>query len=277
MRRWRQRSPLDASQTLTPGLWLGVVVLGCLLAMGARACPPEGELQVARVQRVIDGDTLVLEGLGRLRLIGIDTPELGRDGAPHEPYAEAARDRLQALLPLGEQVYWQQGSEPRDRYGRLLGHVFAGSQGPLLSAELLRSGLGLHATVPPNVRYQACLAHAEATARRLRRGGWETDAWPVVPAAQVEAGGFQRVRARVLRVESGAGAWWLETGEGVVWRLSRDDLPAFEAANAPGFDPRAWQGRELTVRGWVVDRGERTRADRARFLMPLRHPAMLEQ
>ncbi|MFB9840612.1 hypothetical protein, partial [Actinoallomurus acaciae] len=56
---------------------------GCLLAAGCGPAPP-GRLQqrasttTAVVTRVVDGDTLILRGQGRVRLIGVDAPETWR-------------------------------------------------------------------------------------------------------------------------------------------------------------------------------------------------------
>lgn len=76
--------------------------------------------QTARVERITDGDTIVTS-LGRVRVIGIDTPERGDCG-----YQEAT-DNAAALLPVGSQVVLTAvpGKDDTDRYGRLLRYVQA--------------------------------------------------------------------------------------------------------------------------------------------------------
>lgn len=69
---------------------------------------------------VIDGDTFKL-GDRRIRLIGIDAPEIRSAGCPAEARAgEAAAAELQRLLNRGPFVIRGRLDEPRDRYGREL-------------------------------------------------------------------------------------------------------------------------------------------------------------
>jgi len=82
-----------------------------------------GCLPSARVERVIDGDTLVLEGGRRVRLLGIDAPERGRPGADAatarlRELVEGRRVRLEFAAPLAGRT--------EDRYGRLLARVLVG-------------------------------------------------------------------------------------------------------------------------------------------------------
>src|SRR5690606_25821544 len=83
--------------------------------------PGAGDPVVSRY--VIDGDTLELVDGRRVRLIGINAPEIGRRGKPSEPYAQKARVELERLA--GESgLRLVVGVEPKDRYGRTLGHLF---------------------------------------------------------------------------------------------------------------------------------------------------------
>lgn len=61
-------------------------------------CPLPQQAQQVVVRQVVDGDTLRLVDGRSVRLIGINAPEIGRKGRTSEPYAEAARRRLQALV-----------------------------------------------------------------------------------------------------------------------------------------------------------------------------------
>lgn len=69
------------------------------------------------VSQVLDGDTVEVVGVGRVRLVGVDTPEVGECGA------EGAAGRL-AELVLGREVRLVTGGQGDvDRYGRLLRYV----------------------------------------------------------------------------------------------------------------------------------------------------------
>lgn len=69
------------------------------------------------IKRVIDGDTVELMGGDRLRLLGIDTPELG------EKFHDEAMNYLKKLA-LGKSARIEYARERRDRYGRLLGFLY---------------------------------------------------------------------------------------------------------------------------------------------------------
>ena len=83
--------------------------------------------EAAFVTRVIDGDTLDVSISGRterVRLLGIDAPELSHEGAPGEPFAREAT-AFARRLARGQRVTLSQepGHVDRDRYGRLLRYV----------------------------------------------------------------------------------------------------------------------------------------------------------
>ncbi len=69
------------------------------------------------IKRVIDGDTVELQGGDRLRLLGIDTPEMG------ERFHDEAMNYLKRLA-LGKSARIEYARERRDRYGRLLGFLY---------------------------------------------------------------------------------------------------------------------------------------------------------
>ncbi|MFZ1538713.1 MAG: nuclease, partial [Chromatiaceae bacterium] len=75
-------------------LW---AIMGLLPCAAWSACPLPAQFETARVTQVIDGDTLELKDDTRVRLIGIDTPEIGRDGKPDDPGAHQASTALRAM------------------------------------------------------------------------------------------------------------------------------------------------------------------------------------
>ncbi|MGH8570603.1 MAG: thermonuclease family protein, partial [Gammaproteobacteria bacterium] len=136
----------------------------------AAVCSASAPARRAAVERVIDGDTLVFRGGQRLRLIGIDAPEMRQDGRGPEPYAREARAAL-VDWSSGRVVGVQYGQSPHDRYGRGLAHLFL-ANGDNVQALLLRRGLATSLFLPPNGEYLDCYAAAEAEARAARRGIW---------------------------------------------------------------------------------------------------------
>ena len=91
-------------------------MLALVGACSSGADDPAGEVGGVVVD-VIDGDTIEVDGVGRVRLVGVDTPEIGECGY------DAARDQLAALV-LGESIELVPGGvDDRDRYDRLLRYV----------------------------------------------------------------------------------------------------------------------------------------------------------
>lgn len=88
---------------------------------------PPDETQTGTVTNVVDGDTVDVQGVGRIRVIGIDTPERGACG-----YESATQ--AMSVLVLGRQVSLVAGAtDDSDRYGRLLRYVDVGSRDAGLS------------------------------------------------------------------------------------------------------------------------------------------------
>jgi micrococcal nuclease len=120
----------------------------------------------ATIQRVVDGDTVTLAPGGRARLIGVDTPEVY--GRPECFGREASAFATRRLA--GRRVTVVVGTEPRDRYGRLLVYLYAG--GRLFNDELVRKGYATPLTIAPNIERAIELRAAGRLARERDLGLW---------------------------------------------------------------------------------------------------------
>ena len=101
---------------------------------------PELSFDEVGVERVIDGDTIVLTSGETVRYIGVDTPELNSPGADDdECLAWAARLRNMALLARGDLELVKDPGGDKDKYGRLLRYVYVG--GVFVNEVLAREGL----------------------------------------------------------------------------------------------------------------------------------------
>lgn len=89
-------------RTPTPGQWLGLAFLGLLLWRMLSAVPEPELLPAAGiellVERVIDGDTLLMAGGYRVRLIGVDAPETKHPSLPPEPWGAEACEFARKLV-----------------------------------------------------------------------------------------------------------------------------------------------------------------------------------
>jgi len=135
-------------------------------------------MTVARVERIVDGDTIVVSadaatGLGlseKVRLIGVDTPETVDPRKPVERFgAEASRYAQERLL--GRTVRLAFDGDLRDRYGRLLAYVFL-EDGSCFNLSIVADGYGFAYTKYP-FRFMDEFRAAEREARESRRGLWE--------------------------------------------------------------------------------------------------------
>src|SRR4029077_6209780 len=121
------------------------------------------------VRAVIDGDTIDVVAIGRVRLLGIDAPEIGRGFDTAAPFARAARDKL-AELVLHRWVRLEIDGDRVDAYKRHLAYVLR-EDGVCANTVLVREGLARVTARMPIARLDE-LKRAEAEARALRRGMW---------------------------------------------------------------------------------------------------------
>lgn len=144
------------------------VLLALVVSLTACAGSPP-QAVTGRVTRVIDGDTIIVDGVGTVRYIGVDTPELHHPDRPVERFAIAAW-RANRQLVAGSIVRVEFEQERRDAYGRTLGDVFVGET--FVNAHLVRLGLGRTLAIRPNVDHADELRRLERAARRAHRGMW---------------------------------------------------------------------------------------------------------
>ncbi len=156
--------------------WLAVLLVAVLavLATARVGLDPDGDKRDdggrtnATVTKVTDGDTVRLSGIGRTRLIGVDTPEV-YGGA--ECYGREASAFAKRHLKPGTRVRYKLGVEPRDRYGRALAYVWL-RDGRFFNLMLVEQGYATQLTVPPNVDHADEFRSAVRRARETERGLW---------------------------------------------------------------------------------------------------------
>ncbi|MEM4187982.1 MAG: thermonuclease family protein [Candidatus Hadarchaeum sp.] len=109
--------------------------------------------RTAVVSRVIDGDTIELEGGEKVRLVGVDAPELRSSDPAERELAERAKEFVGNLCPEGAEIGLNVDDlEPRDRYGRTLALVYVciDDNWITLNVELLRYGFAEILYLPPS-------------------------------------------------------------------------------------------------------------------------------
>lgn len=118
---------------------------------------------------VVDGDTVVINGLGRVRLIGVNTPEMKCRKRGRQRFGPQARDFTRRLID-GRHVHVEYAGRRICPYGRRRAHLYLGD-GTHVNAEIIRQGYGC-AVTRFGVKCPMELKRAEAEARRYRRDIW---------------------------------------------------------------------------------------------------------
>ncbi len=150
---------------------LSSVVVGCGLVTRSAPSPPG----TGTVVHVVDGDTVDVR-LGRrtetVRLLGIDTPETVKPGAPVDCFGPEASARTKDLLPEGTLVRLTRDTEVRDRFDRLLAYVVRARDDLFVNRALVADGYARTLSIAPNDAHRGELAVAESEARAAGRGLW---------------------------------------------------------------------------------------------------------
>lgn len=214
---------------------------------------------MGRVVDVVDGDTLLLDNGLKVRLIGIQAPKLplGRMDFETWPLAEDARQAL-ADLALGQTVRVRFGGQRRDRYGRVLGHVFVGDEQVWAQGALVAAGLARVYSFSDNRRCLAPLYRMEAQARAQRAGIWNgIDFYAIRHADRPQqiarrVDQYELVEGRVLHAERVGRRVYLNFGSD--WHTDFTVTIEQAALNLfadRGLDPVKLQDALIRVRGWV--------------------------
>ena len=226
------------------------------------------------VVKVPDGDTVYLSNGDRIRLLGINAPEIAHRNRQGEPGGEQAAKFLRDLLmgsgegeQEGQRVGLVDDVERQDHYKRRLAHLFD-DQGNNLNQLMVEQGLAFVYLHPPNLKFSDDYLAAEQRARAEQRGLWALDRYQV--RSMRKAGdwrnSFRRLRGRLKSVQHKRKYSYLKFSSGLTASIPKQYLQSFRAA---GKDPDDLIGQELVIRGWV----KRYRGKPSMFL---NHPSHIE-
>ena len=247
----------------TPFVFLALAIFTS--SVYATNCTAPQSHETVKVSHVYDGDTVKLVDGRKLRLIGINTPERGRDGKKDQPFYRQAKNQLQQIIKNNNsQLNIVIGKEKHDRYKRLLAHPFTLS-GENISVILLKKGMGFSITIPPNLQFTDCYLNAEKTALQSNRGIWGHPFSHAITADSISknARGFYQVKGTVQRIGESRSSFWLNLNKHFALRIMKKDLPYFTA-----FHPKELLNRQLVARGWIYQQKNELR-------MTIQHPASL--
>jgi endonuclease YncB( thermonuclease family) len=265
-------------------LWRGIFFLWAALslcspswAVASVACPAPQSTTAAVVGYVDDGDTVRLTTGERVRLAGIDAPEVAhpayndKKAMPAEPFGDASKQTLQALLARSQnRLLVRYGAEPEDRYGRKIAYLYS-PDGQSIQAALVASGMAMTVYMPPNTALADCLTAIEANARQQRMGIWSNAEYAqgidTVRGIPADVQGAAIVRGRVVSIHQTSKTVWVNLEGRVALQIPARALSQFH-----GVDFAAWQGKTLRARGWLAP--DKTRYQDWR--MPIESPRSIE-
>ncbi len=177
--------PFRPALKLIPAKWRGVVSVLLVVAVAGwvwySAQPPAQTTQPpvdGQVLKVVDGDTLDVQVNGqsqRIRLIGVDTPEVVDPRKPVQCFGQQASNRTHQLAD--NQIVTLQSDptqDDSDKYGRLLRYVFL-SDGQMLNQLLIAQGYAHEYTYQVPYQYQAEFKQAQKDAEQKQLGLWSPD------------------------------------------------------------------------------------------------------
>lgn len=181
-----------------------------------------------RVKRVIDGDTLLLENGVKVRLLGINTPEIAHRQQAAEAGGKQAKQWLTTQLK-GQQVRLETDTEPTDKYNRTLAHVFT-ETGEHINVQLVQRGLATVSLYPPNLKYADALITAQHLAETQRLGLWNDPAYAIKSIEELDpdfTGGWQRLTGKVRSIRQTRRYYYLDFSENFSARMHRSNIGLF--------------------------------------------------
>lgn len=127
--------------------------------------------QSVKVLRVIDGDTIEIEGGQKVRYIGIDTPETVHPDKSIQCFGIEASNKNKELVE-GKSVRLEKDVSETDRYGRLLRYVYLDDI--FINKFLVEEGFAYSSTYPPDVKYQGIFKASQQKAQEQKKGLWSS-------------------------------------------------------------------------------------------------------
>lgn len=122
------------------------------------------------VTRVVDGDTIEVDGTTKVRYLGMDTPETVDPRKPVQCFGHEASDYNHKLVE-GKFVRLVRDVEDTDKYGRLLRYVYL-QDGTFVNLQLVAQGYARTYTWPPNIAHTQEFVAAEQAAKAAGLGRW---------------------------------------------------------------------------------------------------------
>lgn len=161
--------------------------------------------ETVQLQKVYDGDTILLKDGRKIRLIGINAPEFGRKGQPSQPYAKKAKAQLKTILTAYHNLTLAYDLVKKDKYNRTLAYVYL-PDGSDVQAQMLSSGLATSIVIMPNENNLNCYRKLEEKARKQQQGIWQQVVYQEIAAKNLnnksKIYGFVKGKVTSIKIKS---------------------------------------------------------------------------
>ncbi|MGZ5623024.1 MAG: thermonuclease family protein [Methylobacter sp.] len=217
-----------------------------------------------RVKTVYDGDTVVLEDGRKIRLLGINTPEVQHRDKPADAGGEEAKRWLIDKLK-NSKVRLEIGAEKTDKYGRTLAHLFTEKK-EHINLQLVAEGLAAVSIYPSEQYYVDELVKAQEQAEQAKLGIWGRPEYAAIPVGSLTEDGHQgwtRLVGKVANINRARKSIYLEFSPEFEARIENKWLDLFPDVNG-------YLGKTIEVRGWLNKRA-------GRLSMLIRHPSAIKE
>ncbi|MCU7940504.1 MAG: thermonuclease family protein [gamma proteobacterium symbiont of Bathyaustriella thionipta] len=231
------------------------IVLNCLwpnIVLANEPCLTNIEIlakvtEWGRIAKVVDGDTIHLKDGRKIRLIGINTPEIGRQGKPSQPFARQAQKVLNQLLERNKKIGLAYDQDKKDRYKRLLAYVSL-EDGRSIEQILLARGLAHSIVVPPNDSRINCYRAIEKQAHDTKLGIWRLpeNQWVDAHKLPSHSKGYRFVYGTISDYSESRKSIYLKLSSKLSIRIAKKDKPYFSNRQF-----KRLVGKPVKLRGWV--------------------------
>ncbi len=216
------------------------------------------------VEKVFDGDTILLSNGTKVRFLGINTPEVAGGRKTEEQGGQAAKNWLKQRLEHNK-VSLQFDVEKQDKYLRSLAYVFD-EQKRNINLELVKQGLAAVSIFPPNLKYLDQLLAAQQSAESAKLGIWAYQQYAPKSFQSLNQDnyhGWQRITGTIRAVKKARKNFYLQFSEQVALQVPDEFVDLF-----PDLD--SYVGKSIEARGWV-------HRSKERFALLIRHPGELKR
>ena len=257
-----------AKKALFSAFFCALTIYATPSAIGAptNTCGTQQFDETATLKYVHDGDTIRLSDNRKIRLLGIDTPELARKGNPTQPYALDAKKALKILLSSNKgSVNLVYGNERKDHYGRTLAHLFL-DNGVNVQSALISQGLAIAFTTPPNTKLSDCYSTTETTARLENQGIWAHQKYKPIQADKVTINttGFRIIEGNVHNIKINPKSVWINLENDINIKIREKDRQYFNTETL-----NCLMDKSIQIRGWL-------HPNKKGSYMSLRHPSAIK-